>query len=80
LSISAISGGMVNLRDPPILTRVRFSVIGIGFTEWIYRFAIFIFPSIQWIYRSCSDGNRTTATVGKSPPDPGRLGRKSDST
>jgi hypothetical protein len=29
-SISAISGGIVSLRDPPILTRVRFSVIGIG--------------------------------------------------
>ena len=30
LSISAISGGIVSLRDPPILTSVRFSVIGIN--------------------------------------------------
>jgi hypothetical protein len=76
LSISAISGGIVSLRDPPILTRVRFSVIGIGSPSG-YSDSLYLYSHRYRGYSGPVAMNRSKAVQVLHPAKDGTLSQAS---
>jgi len=75
-SISAISGGIVSLRDPPILTRVRLSVIGIGSPSG-YSESLYLYFHRYSEYSGHISMNRTNTVQVLHPSKDGTLSQGS---